>query len=70
MVCSHTTGCGRGILCGSDAFERSAEGAQVDTVQLIQQVVADAVVVKGRSPLESGPPGVGENRVVRARVVG
>ena len=64
------TGCRHGILCGSDAFERSAEGAQVDTVQLIKQVMADAVVVEGRSQLESREPGVGEDRVVGTRVVG
>ena len=63
-------GCGRGILCGGYAFERSAERVQVDTLQLIQQVVADAVVVEGRSPLESGQPGFGEYRVVCTRVVG
>jgi hypothetical protein len=59
-----------GILCGGDAFERTAEGAQVDTEQLIEQVAADGVVVEGRSPLESGQSGVGQDRVVGTHVVG
>jgi hypothetical protein len=63
-------GCMRGILCGSDPFERTAEGTQIDTVQLIQQIAADAVVVEGSSPLESGQPSVGQDRVVRTRISG
>ena len=70
VVCSHTPGADVESSAAAMRSSAAAEGAQVDTVQLIQQVMADAVVVEGRSPLESGQPGVGQDCVVRARIAG
>jgi hypothetical protein len=42
-----------------DAFEGTAEGFEVDTVEVIEQMAAQADDVGGDSLLQSSEPGIG-----------
>lgn len=55
---------------GRDAFERIADGFEVDTVEVIEEVATQADEVGGDGLLQSGEPGIGEHGVVGAGVLG
>jgi hypothetical protein len=55
---------------GRDAFEGIADGVEVDTVEVIEQMAAQADDVGGDCLLQSSEPGIGEHSVVSAGVLG
>ena len=55
---------------GRDPFEGAADGFEVDTVEVIEEVAAQTAEVGGDGLLQSGEPGIGEHSVVGPRVLG